>query len=225
LDDYNLSVAPGAVIHLDGPSGSGKTTVLRLIAGLHEPQLGQIRVFGQRPRQSRHSIYYLPQRVHLFDGTILDNLSILSGAEAEQLRVAAVCTHLDEWVSTLPLGYDTPIRAGANNLSGGQRQLIAVTAAIASHRPLLLLDEALANLDRPTQARLIRDDVLAGRTVIMVTHHDTVANHRRDHVNMTVLSRHEFAPDPQMARSPQRRKSATAEERLRRGPLATDLAV
>lgn len=170
LEDYSLRVEAGAVVQLEGRSGAGKTTLLRLIAGLQTASRGQVSVFGRAPQQARRWMFYLPQRVHLFEGSILNNLQLMSGSGPEQVASAAEMTGLELWVATLPMGWETPLPPGGGNVSGGQRQLIALTAALASERPVLLLDEAFANLDRPTQARLWQRNAFAGRTVLMVNH-------------------------------------------------------
>ncbi|BDU74939.1 peptidase domain-containing ABC transporter [Mesoterricola silvestris] len=155
LQGYDLRVDPGEKATLAGPSGFGKTTVLRLLAGLHVPERGRVRVAGRDPREVRHDLVYLPQFVRIFGGSILENLRIYAcGAPLERLMEAAGPTGLQALVDTLPMGYRTLLPPGGRNLSGGQRQLIALTGALASGRPLLLLDEALANLDAAHAAPL-----------------------------------------------------------------------
>jgi ABC-type bacteriocin/lantibiotic exporter with double-glycine peptidase domain len=157
LKGHSLHVEPGANRVLAGASGSGKSTVLRLLAGLYEPEEGWITIGGASPRARRGDVLYLPQLAHLYTGSLLENLRILSGgAPRERILEAARLTKLAELAATLPMGYDAPLAPGGRNLSGGQRQLVAVTAAIASGRKLLLLDEALANID-PAGAAVLAD--------------------------------------------------------------------
>ena len=100
------------------------------------------------PQTAANDILYLPQFVNLFSGSIIENLRILSGgAPVARLLQAAELTGLSSFVESLPMSFETVLAPGGKNISGGQRQLIALTAAIASERKLLLLDEALSNLD------------------------------------------------------------------------------
>ena len=142
------------VIH--GPSGFGKSTILRLLAGLYAPEEGSISIGGMSPHAASGDILYLPQFVNLFSGSILENLRLLSGgAPVPRLFEAAQITGLSALVATLPMQYHTVLSPGGKSISGGQRQLIALTAAIASERRLLLLDEAMSNLD-PIRAAGLR---------------------------------------------------------------------
>jgi ABC-type bacteriocin/lantibiotic exporter with double-glycine peptidase domain len=149
LKGYNLRVEPGEKFTLTGPSGFGKSTILRLLAGLYTPEKGTISLGGLSPRAARHKILYLPQFVQLYGGSIIENLRVLSGgAPLERLLAASQQTGLHNLVATFPMNYNTVIPHGGRNLSGGQRQLIALTGALASERGLMVLDEATANMDR-----------------------------------------------------------------------------
>jgi ATP-binding cassette, subfamily B, bacterial len=155
LEGRNLRLERGEKRRLEGPSGSGKSTLLRLLAGLLEPERGRIRVGGRAPVDARGRIAYLPQSARIFGGSILDNLRVhAQGAGREPILDAARRTGLEAWAATLPMGLRTLLPPGGGSLSGGQRQLIALTGALASGRPLLLLDEALANLDAARASRL-----------------------------------------------------------------------
>jgi ABC-type bacteriocin/lantibiotic exporter with double-glycine peptidase domain len=171
LSSFNLRVEAGDKHTLQGISGSGKTTILRLLAGLYTPDRGGITLNGVPPRGARASLLYLPQFLQLMGGTVLENLRLLSGgAPREALLEAAARSGLQELVAGLPMGYDTLLSHGGGNLSGGQRQLLALTAALASGKRLLLLDEAMANLDLARSAMLNRALAEGPWTVIAASH-------------------------------------------------------
>jgi ABC-type bacteriocin/lantibiotic exporter with double-glycine peptidase domain len=170
LQGYSLRVRRGEHLRLRGRSGHGKTTVLRLIAGLLEPERGSVRVFGSAPRQADACFAYLPQDCHLLEGSIRNNLMLMSGVAPNELGSALAATGLDQWIETLPMRLETMLPPGGHNLSGGQRQWIALTAALASRRPILLLDESTSHIDRPRREQLKLEQLFAGRTVVMVSH-------------------------------------------------------
>jgi ABC-type bacteriocin/lantibiotic exporter with double-glycine peptidase domain len=174
LQHFNLTLEPEERVVLQGPSGGGKSTLLKLMAGLYRPQTGSIRYGGMDPIQARRSLAYLPQFVHLFHGSILENLHILSGgAPRKALLESAERTGLAFFAKTLPMGFETIVTAGGTNFSGGQRQMMALTAVVASSRSVLLLDEAMANLDPLARGRLFMSDIFQGRTVVLASHeHD-----------------------------------------------------
>lgn len=170
LSGTSATIEPGEVLHLASSSGSGKTTLLRLLAGLYEPERGSIRINGIDAARV-DGVAYLPQFPHLFAGSILDNLRIFSGgAPLDRILRVAIDTGLDEWVRTMPMAYETVIATGASNISGGQRQLITLTAVLASDRPLLLLDEPMANLDRGSAERIWRVAARERKTIIYAEH-------------------------------------------------------
>jgi len=153
---YSMRFDAGMKHVLTGPSGFGKSTILRLLAGLYSPEEGSISVGGMSPQSATSDILYLPQFVNLFSGSIAENLRLLSGgAPLAHLFEAAQLTGLTSLVESLPMKYHTILSPGGRSISGGQRQLIALTAAIASGRKLLLLDEALSNID-PIRAAALR---------------------------------------------------------------------
>ncbi len=171
LTGHQLVVEPGRLQTLTGPSGTGKSTLLRLLAGLYVPERGTISIGGLEPMAARHQLLYLPQFVQLYGGTLLENLRLFSGhASLEKLLEAAEATGLAQLIQQLPMGLQTILPQGGGSLSGGQRQLIALTAAMASQRPLLLLDEPMANLDAHLSRRLF--EVLAGshKTICLAAH-------------------------------------------------------
>lgn len=171
IDGISLSVAPGELRRIDGESGSGKTTLLKILSGLYAPTEGTVLIDGHPPAALRGQVIYLPQFVRLFDASVLDNMRLLSGgAPVGQLRRTAELTGLAAYVSELPMGYDTLLAQGGDNFSGGQRQLIALTAVLASSRPILFLDEALANLDAGRRRQLVASSLFAGKTILYTSH-------------------------------------------------------
>jgi len=155
LEDYDLRVEPGEKHLIQGPSGCGKSTILRLLAGLYVPERGSITIGDRNLRSASAHVLYLPQFVGMNAGSIMDNLRNLSGnASSARLFASASMTGFDAIVSTMLMGYHTPIPDGGLSLSGGQRQLLALTAALASSYDLLLLDEPMSNIDGLTQAQV-----------------------------------------------------------------------
>jgi ABC-type bacteriocin/lantibiotic exporter with double-glycine peptidase domain len=170
LQNHRWEVKRGDVIHLRSPSGSGKSTLLRLIAGMLEPSQRKVSVFGLSAAEARGQVLYVPQSCELFETSIRENLELFSGApRAELLRVAEL-TGLARVLRQLPMGEETRVAAQGQNLSSGQRQLVLLTAAFASSRPVLLLDESTGQIDARTRSLCQWDELTRGRTVIRVEH-------------------------------------------------------
>jgi ABC-type bacteriocin/lantibiotic exporter with double-glycine peptidase domain len=170
LQDYSLRVAPGQHMVLSGASGSGKSTLLRLISGLASPERGRVEVFGVDPFTEPGLVAYVPQQASLLEASIANNLTVLSGASLESALAIAQSTGLAHMLSRLPMGHQTLVAAGGSNLSAGQRQLNLLTAAFASDKPVLLLDEVTSQLDAETRAAIRWDVLEQGRTIISVRH-------------------------------------------------------
>jgi ABC-type bacteriocin/lantibiotic exporter with double-glycine peptidase domain len=170
VSDHHWRVPRGAFVRLDSPSGSGKSTLLRLLAGLSSPTRGSVRVFGIDAARTRRRVLYVPQDCHLLEASIGENLRLLSGASSETIERVAALTGLSRLLATLPMGLETLATARGQNLSSGQRQLIVLTAAFASNRPVLLLDESMSQIDEGTRSRFEWQALLQNRTVIAVEH-------------------------------------------------------
>lgn len=170
LQNHDFQVRRGEMVHLRAPSGSGKSTLLRLIAGLLEPTQGNISVFGMTPAEAAEQVLYLPQSCELFETSIRHNLELLSCAPRARILQVAQQTGLSRMLESLPMGEETRVAAQGQNLSSGQRQLILLTAAFASNREVLLLDEATGQIDVQTRSRFDWAALSRGRTVIWVEH-------------------------------------------------------
>jgi ABC-type bacteriocin/lantibiotic exporter with double-glycine peptidase domain len=170
IQDQSLTIRKGEIFQLQSPSGSGKTTLLRMIAGLTAPSRGTITVFGVEARRAREAVLYVPQHCTLFETSIRENLELLSGATYAQVQPIAALTGLTRVIQSLPMREETQISAQGQNISSGQRQLIVLTAAFASGRPVLLLDEATSQVDVASRARIDWQSLAQGRTIVRVEH-------------------------------------------------------
>lgn len=178
LKDFNLKVIPGEKIALVGPSGAGKSTITKLMLRLYDVSEGSIRVDGIDIRdvsqQSlRSAISFVPQESTLFHRTLRENISYGKfDATDEEIVAAAKKAHCHEFISKLPLGYETFVGERGIKLSGGERQRVAIARAILKNAPLLILDEATSALDSESEA-LIQDALRAlmeGKTVMVIAH-------------------------------------------------------
>ena len=168
----------GKLVALVGPSGGGKSTVLNLILRLYDIDSGRIVIDGQdittvSRRSLRQHIAYVGQIVHLFRGTIRENIALgrLSASEAE-IVAAAKAAHAHDFIESFQAGYDSPVGEHGLQLSGGQRQRIAIARALIKDAPIILLDEATASLDSESE-RNVQEAIAklcAGRTTIAIAH-------------------------------------------------------
>jgi ABC-type bacteriocin/lantibiotic exporter with double-glycine peptidase domain len=185
-----LSACLGRGQHLviAGPSGVGKTTILRLMTGLLAPTRGCVEIYGRRSTDGHDAFVYLPQDAALWSGlSIRENLMVFShGASRARLLAVAASTGLSEVVARLPLSYETTVGDARSFLSGGERQLVLLTACLASDAPLLFLDEPFAHMDMPTQMKLRDSDLFVGRTVVLVGHDLVTEGLARSALNIDV---------------------------------------
>jgi ATP-binding cassette subfamily B protein len=178
LSGLSITVSAGERVALVGPSGSGKSTVLQLLLRFYDPQRGQVTIDGQDLRavtlDSLHGhMAAVFQESFLFAGTIRENIGLGKlGAGIDEIRAAARAAEIDEVITGLPDGYDTPVGELGGRLSGGQRQRVAIARAVLRDPAILLLDEATSALDPGTEAAInaTLDRLAAGRMVVLVTH-------------------------------------------------------
>lgn len=178
LRDINIDIPEGQVIGIVGPSGSGKSTLTKLVQRLYRPERGQIFLDGidighVDTSWLRRQIGVVLQENLLFNRSIHDNIALANPALPRSAIVsAAKLAGADEFISRLPLGYDTLIEERGANLSGGQRQRIAIARALVTQPRILILDEATSALDYESE-QIIRAnmrEMTKGRTVIIIAH-------------------------------------------------------
>jgi subfamily B ATP-binding cassette protein HlyB/CyaB len=178
LRDINLDIPAGEVIGIIGPSGSGKSTLTKLVQRLYRPERGQILIDGVDIGQVdtawlRRQIGVVLQENVLFNRSLHDNIALANpGLPRGQVIAAAKLAGADEFISRLPLGYDTQIEERGANLSGGQRQRIAIARALVTQPRILIFDEATSALDYESE-RTIQSNmrqIVRGRTVIVIAH-------------------------------------------------------
>ncbi len=178
LNGISLNISPGEKVGIIGRSGSGKSSLAKLLVGFYQPDEGTILIDGIDARQLdvhdvRHNIGYAPQDIHLFSGTLRDNL--LSGAsyvDEETMLRAATLAGVHEFARRHPSGYNMQVGERGMNLSGGQRQAVALARALLLDPPVLLMDEPTSSMDN-TSEDLIKKaltPLVSNKTLLLVTH-------------------------------------------------------
>lgn len=178
LQEVSFELRAGEHLALVGPSGAGKSTLASLLLRFLEPQAGEILVDGQPlseiPRAAwQAQVAWVPQAPYLFHDTIAANLRIAKPqATLEELEAATRAAHLDEFIRSLPQGYETVIGEEGTRLSGGQAQRLALARAFLKDAPLVIFDEPTSSLDPQTEAALEESTrrLMQGRTVITIAH-------------------------------------------------------
>ncbi|NLL36872.1 MAG: ABC transporter ATP-binding protein [Fretibacterium sp.] len=181
----SLDIRPGETVALVGPSGGGKSTLCHLLLRFYEPIEGAITLDGRDIRRItrsslRRNIGIVQQDTYLFSGTIRDNIAYSSAdATDEAVRSAAQQAALDDFILSLPEGYETQVGERGVMLSGGQRQRIAIARVFLKNPRLLILDEATSALDNVTEAQIQSslEALCRGRTTLMVAHRLSTVRH------------------------------------------------
>jgi ABC-type bacteriocin/lantibiotic exporter with double-glycine peptidase domain len=185
LENINFEIKPGQTIALVGRSGSGKTTLSKLILGLYVPTSGKISIDGKdlstiSLHSLRSQVGVVDQDTFLFSGTVKNNITLAKpGAKQAELERAAEMAGAHDFISKMPMGYETEIGEGGGMLSGGQRQRIAIARALLSNPRLLIFDEATSSLDTESE-RIIQtnlEKIRRNRSTIIIAHRlSTVQN-------------------------------------------------
>ncbi len=178
IDDVSLTINPGEKVGIIGNMGSGKSTLARLFCGLYTPTAGAVKFGGVDLRrldmsEFRTRVSFLPQDPMLFHGSIRENIALGSIHIPDQLVVrAAWVAGVHEFVQHTPEGYAMQVGEKGQNLSGGQRQAVALARALLHDPDVLILDEPTANIDGATEARIKSrlKKVMANKTIIINMH-------------------------------------------------------
>jgi len=179
LGPVDLTVHPGERLAITGSNGSGKSTLLAVLARHLDPMAGRYTVDGvdvtrARLADVRALVAFVDDEPHVLAASLRANLALSApGADDDALVAALRQAGLGRWFDGLADGLDTRLGTGGRGISGGERARLAIARAIASGRPIILLDEPVAHLDHPTAVAVLRDLLhhADGRSVIMVTHH------------------------------------------------------
>ncbi|WP_330832680.1 peptidase domain-containing ABC transporter [Piscinibacter sp.] len=198
LKGVNLVIEPGESVAIAGPSGCGKTTLLKLILGIHEPQVGDVRVGGVPMahlglRSWRELIGTVMQEDQLFAGSIIDNISFFDASpDMAWVEECAKVASVHDEIEAMPMGYHTLIGDMGTSISGGQKQRLLLARALYKRPQILLLDEATSALDVDRE-RLVNQAVKQlGMTRVIVAHRpETIASANR----VIVLSEGRVAQD------------------------------
>jgi len=178
LKDINLIIKPGQRIGVCGQTGGGKSTLLSLIPRFYDPTAGIVKIDGINTGDYdlnglRDQIGFVLQDTVLFYGTVRDNIAYgRPEATPEEITEAAKMANADEFISKMPLGYNTMIGERGLTLSGGQRQRIGIARAVVRNSPILILDEPTAALDTESESLVMEalERLMKGRTVITIAH-------------------------------------------------------
>lgn len=178
LKETSLRIEPGTTVALVGATGAGKSTIAKLVARFYDVSAGQVRIDGVDVRQLadaqlRREVLMLTQEVFLFSASILENIRMGNPqASDEQVKAAAKAVGADAFIERLSEGYESQLGRGGITLSAGQRQLVSFARVFLANPRVLILDEATASLDIPSEraVQAALRTVLAGRTALVIAH-------------------------------------------------------
>ncbi|WP_261165229.1 ABC transporter ATP-binding protein [Microbacterium sp. Marseille-Q6965] len=178
LPEFTLDIPAGQTVALVGTTGAGKSTLAKLVSRFYDPREGRVTLDGidlreLDQRDLRRAVVMVTQEAYLFSGTVADNIALgRPEASLDEIVAAAKAVGADDFIRSLPDGYHTDVNKRGGRVSAGQRQLISFARAFLADPAVLILDEATASLDIPSE-RMIQDalqTLLADRTAIIIAH-------------------------------------------------------
>ena len=176
IKDFSMKVEPGKSIALVGTSGCGKSTIAKLVAGLYEPWSGDILFDGRKRSEISHeeyvnSVAVIDQHVVLFDDTISENLKMWDHSiEDFTMTMACIDSGIRNDIISRPRGFNTKLVKGGGNFSGGQRQRMEISTALAREPILLVMDEATSALDTMAEREVMQNIRQCGASLIVIAH-------------------------------------------------------
>lgn len=185
IQNLNINIKSGQRVAIVGPTGAGKTTLVNLLMRFYDLNSGVIRLDGKDiteiSREDVRNVFGMVlQDTWLFNGTIFDNIAYgAKSATTEDVKKAAIAARADNFILTLPKGYDTEINEDASNISQGQKQLITIARAFLADSQILILDEATSNVDTRTEVLIQKamDELMHQKTCFIIAHRlSTIVN-------------------------------------------------
>lgn len=178
LPDFTLDIPAGQTIALVGTTGAGKSTLAKLVSRFYDPTAGSVTLDGVdlrmlHPKDLRRAIVMVTQEAYLFSGTVADNIALgKPDATLDEIEAAARAVGAHDFIEALPDGYGTDVNKRGGRVSAGQRQLISFARAFLADPSVLILDEATASLDIPSERQIQEalQTLLADRTAIIIAH-------------------------------------------------------
>lgn len=184
LDGIDFEVVQGQMLALVGDTGAGKSTVAHLLSRFYDVTEGSVRIDGHDVRdytlrRLRSGIAIVPQDVVIFAGTVRDNITLGANVDDARIHECLDAVLASDIVKGIPGGLDGTLEEGGRTLSAGQRQLLSFARALVANPPILLLDEATANVDTETEARIQQAlaTLTAGRTSVVIAHRLSTIRH------------------------------------------------
>ena len=177
LEHCNLHIDDGEKIGLVGCSGAGKSTIIELVSRFYDVQSGSVSIGGQNVIDIDYetllqNVAIVFQKTFLTRDSVFENIRMGSNASLDEVREAAKKAQIDDFIMSLPDGYDTKVGSFGSRFSGGEKQRIAIARAILKNAPILILDEATSAADPENQVEIDKaiENLCKGKTVIIVAH-------------------------------------------------------